>query len=162
MKFVFASKISIAVIAAGVCVSAIAAPAKFDRDAFFQESKAAISKCQDKYTSAAALDQVNNMLWEARYNNNQSRAALTGQRVEVPKRDDTPALHLKCVDEQKAVILPEGKQFIGSIRNAAEKQRARGLVAQWLTAMDSIGKQNNDQEVSKFETIVNGFVVDSQ
>lgn len=67
----------------------------------------------------------------------------------------------KCIDDAKAKIAQGGaKEFLGAFAST-QKPKAKALLAQWLTVMDAIGQDNFDQEVSKYDSLVNGLKVEA-
>lgn len=67
----------------------------------------------------------------------------------------------QCVATSKATMANGGAKEFVALFKSQQQQKAKEALAQWLTVIDAIGKNNFDQEVSKYDLVINSLNVDA-
>jgi hypothetical protein len=126
------------------------------QEAFVQMAKDSLIKCGEKYRYFLAMKAVTSELWQATVD-----SARAGGRSSdpLPPMGNVDPYHKICAQEEQAAMLPRARDYIDSY-SANNRAVAKTVVAQWITAVDSIGKSIAASEQAKFETLVNGLKVD--
>lgn len=79
----------------------------------------------------------------------------------ISKQEAKGFQYKKCIDDAKTTTAQGGaKEFVDTF-SAAQKSQAKALLAQWFTAMDAIEKDNFNQELSKYDSLVNNLKIEA-
>lgn len=138
-------------------VAAIKAPKIAD---FVADAKQRIETCNSEYGKFRSELFASNMLWEASYNAAEASARLNGGGVEAPTMSETKPYHKICAESSKNEFIPTAKIFIKSFKNVDKQKATKDMVAQWITAIDTIGSDAATTEYAKFETLANGLILE--
>lgn len=127
---------------------------------FISSAKKKINDCEGKYQDFLALSFANEKAWESEYNLNQALAKAGGGPVKSPKMEHAEPYHKTCAEAAKQETIPNAKIFIKSFKTASAQKNAKDMIAQWITAIDSIGNDGAKAEAAKFETLANGLMLE--
>jgi hypothetical protein len=130
--------------------------------AFIKTARNAIAACNAEFENYKVMDHMADVVWRSAYDANVAMARLTHEVAKKPDREAPPLYHVECVSKQKGDVIPQLKPFVDSFKASDSRVRAREMAAQWITAMDGIGKQGSQTEAAKFETLANGLLIDMQ
>ena len=165
MKKTITSVVILLILISPICSAAgkvDLAQVKSDQEMFINVAKAAIKDCNMAFQRYRAMEFAADKLWESEYDVNESEARFDNKPVVAPTRMQTEPYHLNCARDQKMNVLPQSKTFINSFKAASVKAEAKALIAQWITALDSIGTNIAENENAKFQTIANSIYIDMQ
>lgn len=126
------------------------------QEAFVEMAKESLIRCGKRYRYFLLMEEVEDEVWEA--NVDLARAQRRPSDT-VPPRVKVDPHHKICAQEEKAAMLQRARGFIDSY-STNNRSVAKTAVAQWITAIDSVGKSVAVSEQAKFETLVNALQVD--
>ncbi|MFC5549517.1 hypothetical protein [Massilia aerilata] len=135
---------------------------------FISDAKNTISLCNSKYRQFVELRRMNQYAYETGRQADESMARLEAAEgkdargIPPTKLQETPEYHVLCIEKSKELLLPRTKGFIASFKTAQQQNEAKVMVAQWITAMSSVGKSVGESEAAKFETLANGVEINMQ
>lgn len=126
------------------------------QEAFVEMAKDSLIKCGKRYRYFLTMEAAEGELWQATVD-----SARAGGRSSdpLPPMGKVDPHHKICAQEEKAAMLSRARDYIDSY-SANNKSVAKTAVAQWITAIDSVGKSIAASEQAKFETLVNALAVD--
>lgn len=130
------------------------------QEAFVEMAKASLIKCGEKYRFFLIMKAAQQELWQATVDAASAAKAAGLPSNPVPPMGEVDPYHKICARDEQAATLPRARDYIESF-SASHKSVAKSAVAQWITAIDSVGKTIAASEQAKFETLVNGLKVDS-
>jgi len=135
---------------------------------FISDARNTINLCSQKYREYVEVKRMNQYAYEQGLRADEAMARLetaTGKDTrDLPstKLEKTVEYHVLCMEKSKELLLPRSKGFISSFKTAREQSDAKTMIAQWMTAIDSVGKPIGQSEAAKFETLANGLEIDMQ
>ncbi|MBC3874608.1 hypothetical protein [Undibacterium flavidum] len=129
---------------------------------FIRQTKSLLSECGNAYQNYLATERLSDLALEAKQSANDAKARLSNKSPETAQKAPTTPFHLECINRNKPKILDKSKVFISSFKANEMKMNPKSLIAQWMTALDSIDKQVAQGERAKFETIANNIIIELQ
>jgi hypothetical protein len=130
------------------------------QEAFVAMAKGSLIKCGKQYRYFLIMEEAENGLWQSKVDLARAEARLAGRSSDpFPPMGKVDPFHKICAEEEKAEMLPRARGYIDSY-STNNRSVAKTAVAQWITAIDSIGKSIAASEQAKFETMVNALEVD--
>lgn len=135
---------------------------------FLSDARNTISLCNSKYREFVQLKRMNQYAYEEGLRADEAMARLNAVQgkatsdVGSTKLEKTPEYHVLCIEKSKGLLLPRSKKFVSSFKTAHQQSAAKAMIAQWMTAIDSIGNEVGPTEAAKFVTLANGILIDLQ
>lgn len=149
------------------CADKVASKLQMQTD-FISDAQNTINLCNKKYREFVAIKRMNEYAYEQglRADDAMSRLeAAEGKDIRTApstKLEKTPEYHALCIEKSKEMLLPRAKGFIASFKTSRQQSEAKAMVAQWMTAIDSTGKEIGPSEKAKFDTLSNGVLIELQ
>lgn len=129
---------------------------------FVNDAKQRIVRCGQEYDKFRSTSFAANRAFEMGMQAEEASARLRGGSVDYDKikHEEVVAYHKICAEKEKKEFIINAKSFIKSIKSADKQKSSKDMVSQWITAIDSIGNDNENTEISKFQTIANSLLLD--
>lgn len=131
---------------------------------FFKKAKDDLDACHMKYATylldieTAKLRKEAEILEAAVASGATSRPNTKISTAEVI--GDIEPVHKSCIDNAKNARLSESAKALAGIKKVRTKDLAKDTLAQWITAIDSIGVSNGMAEWDKFKNLLNRLIVE--
>ena len=127
-------------------------------------AKVYLLTCGAAYQTYAVMKKMDAMLAESREGLARSQARFLNAPVAVQETESSdPRLageFADCLTRAKVDMIAMTRQATTNKLNAGSTPLIKEIVAQWITAIDSIPKRNRVEESSKFETLANRLLLD--
>ena len=127
---------------------------------FIQSTSDSLAECSKAFRVYVVGLEMLQMMEDAQDRLDESNLRLGIAPKPRKPNEPAPLIHAQCAERKKSELMPNAKEFIGSFKAKEQQTGARGLVAQWMTAMDSIGTNVSNQESAKYQTLANGLKID--